>query len=73
MAIIEQIKQGFGEHSNYEIAADRADAIRRAFEKAGAGDVVLIAGKGHETFQEFANTTVPFDDRQIARELLSRI
>jgi len=54
----------------YEIYPDRAEAIRKAIEGAGAGDVVLIAGKGHETTQIYADRTVPFDDREIARELL---
>jgi UDP-N-acetylmuramoyl-L-alanyl-D-glutamate--2,6-diaminopimelate ligase len=49
---------------------DRRDAIRHAFEVARDGDVVVIAGKGHETGQEFADRTLPFDDRVVARELL---
>lgn len=49
---------------------DRRRAIRLAIEAAGPGDCVLIAGKGHETFQEFADSVVPFDDRRVARELL---
>jgi len=39
------------------------------FAAARAGDCVLVAGKGHETYQEFAATIVPFDDRQVVREL----
>lgn len=49
---------------------DRKDAISRALDSAGPGDCVLIAGKGHEAYQEFGGTVVPFDDRQIVRELL---
>ena len=49
---------------------DRRDAIRHAFEVARDGDVVVIAGKGHETGQEFEDRTLPFDDRVVARELL---
>ncbi len=49
---------------------DRKDAISRALDMAGPGDCVLIAGKGHEAYQEFGGTVVPFDDRQITRELL---
>lgn len=50
---------------------DRRRAIGLALDAAGAGDVVLIAGKGHETYQEFADVTLPFDDRAVARELLA--
>jgi len=66
--IIEQIRNGFGQADNYEIIEDRGEAIRKALSEAGDGDVVLVAGKGHESFQEFANTTVSFDDRQVVRE-----
>ncbi len=41
-------------------------AIRRALEEAGEGDVVLLAGKGHETYQEIADRTIAFDDREVA-------
>lgn len=49
---------------------DRKDAIAQALDLAQEEDCVLIAGKGHETFQEFDRTTVPFDDRQVARECI---
>lgn len=49
---------------------DRKDAISRALDAANPGDCVLIAGKGHETYQEFDGTVIPFDDRIIARELI---
>ena len=49
---------------------DRRQAIRLALATARAGDCVLLAGKGHENYQEFAGTMVPFDDRQVARELI---
>lgn len=53
-----------------EIEADRAAAIARAVELARPGDVVLIAGKGAEQGQELADRTIPFDDREAAREAL---
>jgi UDP-N-acetylmuramoyl-L-alanyl-D-glutamate--2,6-diaminopimelate ligase len=53
-----------------EIEPDRARAIAQAIELAHDGDVVLIAGKGAEQGQEFADRTVPFDDRESAREAL---
>jgi UDP-N-acetylmuramoyl-L-alanyl-D-glutamate--2,6-diaminopimelate ligase len=49
---------------------DRRRAIGLALAAARQGDCILIAGKGHETYQEFADTIVPFDDRQVARELI---
>lgn len=49
---------------------DRKDAISRALDAANPGDCVLIAGKGHESYQEFDGTVIPFDDRVIARDLI---
>jgi UDP-N-acetylmuramoyl-L-alanyl-D-glutamate--2,6-diaminopimelate ligase len=54
----------------YVIEVDRAAAIRRAISEAHAGDIVLLAGKGHETYQVFADHTAPFDDREVARRVL---
>jgi UDP-N-acetylmuramoyl-L-alanyl-D-glutamate--2,6-diaminopimelate ligase len=53
--------------SNYEIVPDRERAIFRAVELADTGDIVLIAGKGHEKYQEFADAKVPFDDVAVAK------
>jgi UDP-N-acetylmuramoyl-L-alanyl-D-glutamate--2,6-diaminopimelate ligase len=54
----------------YLIEADRAKAIRLAIEEARAGDIVLLAGKGHEEYQVFADHTIHFDDREEARKAL---
>ena len=54
------------------IEPDRAIAIRRALEQARAGDLVLLAGKGHETYQIFKDQTIAFDDREVAREALHK-
>jgi UDP-N-acetylmuramoyl-L-alanyl-D-glutamate--2,6-diaminopimelate ligase len=56
-----------------EVELDRATAIARAIELARPGDVVVIAGKGAEQGQEFADRTVPFDDREVAKEALEAI
>jgi UDP-N-acetylmuramoyl-L-alanyl-D-glutamate--2,6-diaminopimelate ligase len=52
------------------VEPDRAVAVRKAIEEAHAGDVVLLAGKGHETYQIFRDRTIHFDDREVAREAL---
>ena len=54
----------------WELELDRARAIDRLLRMAAPGDTVLIAGKGHETYQEFDATVIPFDDREQARETL---
>jgi UDP-N-acetylmuramoyl-L-alanyl-D-glutamate--2,6-diaminopimelate ligase len=55
------------------VELDRSKAIELAVEQARAGDLVLIAGKGHEQGQEAAGETTPFDDRDVAREALRRL
>ncbi len=59
-----------GTNSELEVEPDRRTAIARALELADPGDVVIIAGKGHEQGQELRGVTLPFDDREVARELL---
>jgi len=68
-AIIADTEKGFRLH-HYEKIVDRAEAIARAVELAHPRDIVLIAGKGHEAYQEFADRTVPFDDIQVARRAI---
>ena len=68
-AIIAEVEKGF-RSDHYETIVDRAEAIARAIEMAQSRDIVLIAGKGHENYQEFADHTVPFDDVQVARRAL---
>lgn len=71
-AIIAAITAGVTGDS-YAVEADRRSAIRMALEMAEPGDIVVIAGKGHETYQIFADRTIDFDDRQVARELIGEI
>ena len=71
LAIIDEILAGMGPEPNVE--PDRRAAIAKAVGLAGEGDVVVIAGKGHEQGQEFADRKLPFDDREVAREALRRL
>lgn len=69
--ILNDILVGLRKHDTPHIVEpDRRSAIRLAIGRAAAGDIVLIAGKGHETYQVLAGGTIPFDDRQVAREVL---
>jgi UDP-N-acetylmuramoyl-L-alanyl-D-glutamate--2,6-diaminopimelate ligase len=68
LAIIQDVLQGTG--TDVEIDPDRRSAIERAIDLAEAGDVVVIAGKGHEQGQEIAGEKLAFDDRVVAREAL---
>ena len=71
LTIIAEIESGVrGGGGTYRIEPDRRAAIRAAIRAASAGDVVVIAGKGHEQGQTFADRTVPFDDRSVAAEEL---
>jgi UDP-N-acetylmuramoyl-L-alanyl-D-glutamate--2,6-diaminopimelate ligase len=66
-AIVAQIVSGLKEPGRAQVQRDRASAIVSALREAGAGDVVLIAGKGHEPYQEIRGRKLPFDDIEVAR------
>jgi UDP-N-acetylmuramoyl-L-alanyl-D-glutamate--2,6-diaminopimelate ligase len=70
-AIIDEILAGAV--ADVEAIPDRRAAIIRAVELAQRGDVVVIAGKGHEQGQEIGGRILPFDDRDVAREALRRL
>jgi UDP-N-acetylmuramoyl-L-alanyl-D-glutamate--2,6-diaminopimelate ligase len=76
MAIISEIMKGVEDvcqdRSRYDIIADRREAIYRAIGMARPGDLVVIAGKGHETYQIIGSEVRHFDDREVAREALSK-
>jgi UDP-N-acetylmuramoyl-L-alanyl-D-glutamate--2,6-diaminopimelate ligase len=77
-AIVEEILAGIPSRevepsrraTSVEVVADRAEAIRRAVVDAGPDEIVLVAGKGHERGQQFADRTEPFDDAEVVRGLL---
>ena len=68
--IFDDMKAGVKDENKITFIEDRRRAISLALDAARAGDCVLIAGKGHETYQEFADTIIPFDDRQVVREMI---
>jgi UDP-N-acetylmuramoyl-L-alanyl-D-glutamate--2,6-diaminopimelate ligase len=68
--IFSDMKEGVGDPARVTWVEDRRRAISLALDEARPGDTLLIAGKGHESYQEFADTIVPFDDRQVVRELI---
>jgi UDP-N-acetylmuramoyl-L-alanyl-D-glutamate--2,6-diaminopimelate ligase len=61
------IAQAIADGTSVEIILDRRKAIRQAIADASAGDLIVIAGKGHEAYQIFGSQTVPFDDRDEVR------
>ncbi|WP_415905233.1 UDP-N-acetylmuramoyl-L-alanyl-D-glutamate--2,6-diaminopimelate ligase [Neptuniibacter sp. QD48_55] len=68
-SIIEMIESGIHDHQA-DVEADRAEAIRMAINAASPEDVVLIAGKGHENYQEIAGTRYPFSDVDVSKSVL---
>jgi UDP-N-acetylmuramoyl-L-alanyl-D-glutamate--2,6-diaminopimelate ligase len=70
-AIIDDVAAGA--RTGFEIEPDRASAIATALKTAGTEDIVLIAGKGHEAYQEVGAQRLPFDDAKVAREALRRL
>jgi UDP-N-acetylmuramoyl-L-alanyl-D-glutamate--2,6-diaminopimelate ligase len=74
-AILEEIRRGIPASRAQDtlVIPDRRDAIARALEMGREGVCVVIAGKGHESYQVLRERTVPFDDRQVARDVLARL
>jgi len=72
-AIAEEVLAGFSSRAAATVELDRRRAIATAVGEAREGDVVLIAGKGHETYQETREGTFPFDDCQVVDEILSGV
>lgn len=75
MEIIQEMKQGIlpGDSRKAVVMADREEAIKTACLMAKERDIVLVAGKGHETYQEIKGVKYPFDDREVVRRMLNLI
>jgi UDP-N-acetylmuramoyl-L-alanyl-D-glutamate--2,6-diaminopimelate ligase len=69
-AIISDVLSGIGDRSGVIVEPDRAAAIAVAVGMAAPGDVVVVAGKGHETTQIIGDHVLPFDDREVVRQAL---
>ena len=70
-AIIDQMRAGLDDETQVFDVVDRHEAIRRAVAEARSGDLVVVAGKGHENYQEVQGKRIPFSDRAIVRDLLA--
>lgn len=72
MEILRSIEEGIAPtNASYEVIENRRQAIERALYLAQPGDVLILAGKGHETYQDINGEKKPFNEKQIVRELLS--
>jgi UDP-N-acetylmuramoyl-L-alanyl-D-glutamate--2,6-diaminopimelate ligase len=73
-SIISEIEPGLQQSGReYQKIKDRREAIFRAIQEARSGDLVLVAGKGHETYQIIGATRAHFDDREVAREAIEAL
>ena len=74
MKILAAIEEGIRPTGKpYVVIENRREAIRRALEIGREGDVIVLAGKGHETYQEVMGVKKPFDEKQVVQELLGEM
>ena len=72
--IVKQIETGIKKtNGKYECIVDRKEAIKKAIEMANKKDLIVLAGKGHEPYQEINHKTYPFDERVIVREIIEEM
>lgn len=72
--IVNQIEVGTKKtKGNYECIIDRKEAIKKAISMEGKNDIVIIAGKGHEMYQEINNEKLPFDEREVVKEIIEEL
>ena len=69
-AIVADILKGFESQDRFEVVLDRREAIEKGVRLVGRKDILLVAGKGHETYQEIQGTVIPFDDRETVKEFV---
>ena len=72
-SIIDEIILGFSKDYDYIVEIERREAIEKAIKMAKADDIILIAGKGHESYQIIGNNRYPFDDVEIAKNICNTI
>ena len=73
-AIVDEIEEGIKKtKGKYEVIVDRVEAITKAIEMANKNDIIVLAGKGHETYQEINGVKHPFDERVIVNDIISKI
>ena len=74
VSIVNQIEEGIKKTTGkYEVIVDRKEAIKKAIEMASKNDIIVLAGKGHEPYQEINGVKYPFDERIIVNEIISKI
>ena len=74
MAILASIEQGIlPTGAEYEVIENRREAIRQAMEMAVGGDIIVLAGKGHETYQEIEGVRHPIDEKRVVAEILEEM
>ena len=72
--IVDQIEEGIKKtKGKYEVVVDRVEAIERAIKMANNRDIIILAGKGHEPYQEINGVKHPFDERIIVRDIVEKI
>ncbi len=71
--ILKEVQKGMSGKNNYSIIESREEAIRKALEMARPGDIVIIAGKGHEDYQIMGERVVHFDDKEVAANVLNEM
>ena len=72
-AITSQIEEGIKKtKGKYEVIVDRKEAIKKAIKMANKTDIIVLAGKGHETYQEINGKKYDFDERIIVKEIISK-